>query len=107
MVGIGKFGPYVRYGNNFASLAKSDDPYTIQYERAVELLTEQKAQAAKASAPLKTFAEDKEMIIKSGRYGAYIAYKGKNYRLPHGKKAEEMTFEECQKIVSIPKKSKR
>ncbi len=107
MVGIGKFGPYVRYGNNFASLAKSDDPYTIQYERAVELLTEQKAQAAKASAPLKTFAEDKDMIIKSGRYGAYIAYKGKNYRLPHGKKAEEMTFEECQKIVSIPKKSKR
>ena len=106
MVGIGKFGPYVRYGNNFASLAKSDDPYTIQYERAVELLQQQKAQAAAAAAPLKTFAEDKDMVIKSGRYGAYIAYKGKNYRLPQGKKAEDMTFEECQKVVSTPKKSK-
>ncbi len=106
MVGIGKFGPYVRYGNNFASLAKSDDPYTIQYERAVELLSEQKAQAARAAAPLRTFAEDKDMVIKSGRYGAYIAYKGKNYRLPHGKKVETITFEECQKVVSTPKKSK-
>ena len=106
MVGIGKFGPYVRYGNNFASLAKSDDPYTIQYERAVELLQQQKAQTAAASAPLKTFAEDKDMVIKSGRYGAYIAYKGKNYRLPQGKKAEDMTFEECQKVINTPKKSK-
>ena len=107
MVGIGKFGPYVRYGNTFASLAKSDDPYTIQYERAVELLAEQKAQAAAASAPIKTFAEDKELVIKNGRYGAYIAYKGKNYRLPAGKKPEALTFEECMAIVSAPKKSKR
>ena len=107
MVGIGKFGPYVRYGNNFASLSKSDDPYTIQYERAVELLAEQKAQAAAASAPIKTFAEDKDLAIKNGRYGAYIAYKGKNYRLPAGKKPEALTFEECMAIVSAPKKSKR
>ena len=107
MVGIGKFGPYVRYGNTFASLAKSDDPYTIQYERAVELLAEQKAQAAAASAPIKTFAEDKELVIKNGRYGAYIAYKGKNYRLPAGKKPEALTFEECMAIVSAPKKSKK
>jgi DNA topoisomerase-1 len=72
----------------------------------VELLAEQKAQAAKASAPLRTFAEDKDMVIKSGRYGAYIAYKKSNYRLPHGKKAETITYEECQKIVSTPKKGK-
>ena len=107
MVGIGKFGPYVRYGNNFASLAKNDDPYTIQYERAVELLTQQKQQAAVAQAPIKSFAEDKEMVIKNGRYGAYIAYKGKNYRLPAGKKPEDLTFEECMAIVNSPKKGKR
>ncbi|MBO5332038.1 MAG: type I DNA topoisomerase [Alistipes sp.] len=106
MVGIGKFGPYVRYGNSFASLAKSDDPYTIQYERAVELIAQQKAQAAASATPLKSFAEDKDMVIRNGRYGAYIAYKGKNYRLPAGRKPEEMTFEECQKIVSTTKKKK-
>ena len=104
MVGIGKFGPYVRYGNSFASLTKSDDPYTIQYERAVELIQQQKAQAAATATPLKSFDEDKDMVIRNGRYGAYIAYKGKNYRLPAGRKPEEMTYEECQKIVSTTKK---
>ena len=107
MVGIGKFGPYVRYGNSFASLSKTDDPYTIQYERAVELIEQQKAQAAATATPLKSFAEDKDMVIRNGRYGAYIAYKGKNYRLPAGKKPEEMTYEECLTVVNAPKKSKR
>ena len=91
MVGIGRFGAYVRYGNTFASLAKTDDPYTLQYERAVELLQQQKEQAAAANIPLKTFAEDKNLVVKNGRYGAYIAYKGKNYRLPKGAKPENLT----------------
>ena len=106
MVGIGKFGPYVRYGNSFASLTKSDDPYTIQYERAVELISQQKAAAAATATPIKTFAEDKDMLLKHGRYGEYIAYKGKNYHLPAGKKAADMTYEECLKVVSTPKKKK-
>ena len=104
MVGIGRFGAYVRYGNTFASLTKSDDPYTLQYERAVELIEQSKAQAVAAAAPIKTFDEDKDMVIKNGRYGAYIAYKGKNYRLPHNRKAETITYEECVKVVNTPKK---
>ena len=106
MVGIGRFGAYVRYGNTFASLAKSDDPYTLLYERAVELIEQSKAQAVAAAAPIKTFDEDKDMVIKNGRYGAYIAYKGKNYRLPHNRKAESITYEECLKVVNTPKKGK-
>ena len=106
MVGIGKFGPYVRYGNSFASLTKSDDPYTVHYERAVELISQQKAAAAATAQPIKTFAEDKDMLLKNGRYGEYIAYKGKNYRLPAGKKAADMTYEECLKVVSTTKKKK-
>ena len=104
MVGIGRFGAYVRYGNTFASLTKSDDPYTLQYERAVELIEQSKAQAVAAAAPIKTFEEDKDMVIKNGRYGAYIAYKGKNYRLPHNRKAATITYEECEKVVNTPKK---
>ena len=106
MVGIGKFGPYVRYGNSFASLGKGDDPYTLQYERAVELIQQQKAAAAAAATPLKTFAEDKDLVIRSGRYGAYIAYKGKNYRLPTSRKVEELSFEECMNIVNTTKKKR-
>ncbi len=104
MVGIGRYGAYVRYGKTFASLAKTDDPYTITYERAVALIEEQKARAAAANTPLRSFAEDPDMLVKNGRYGAYIAYKGKNYRLPRGRKPEELTLEECLKIVASSKK---
>ncbi len=104
VVGIGKFGGYVRHGKTFASLAKSDDPYTVSYERSVELLRQQKEQAAAANVPLKTFAEDKSLVVKNGRYGAYIAYKGKNYRLPKGTKPENLTYGESMKIVNSSKK---
>jgi len=45
-----------------------------------------------------------DMLVKNGRYGAYIAYKGKNYRLPKGAKPEELTLDECLKIVAGSKK---
>lgn len=104
VVGIGKFGAYVRYGKSFASLAKSDDPYTITYERAVELIESQKKSATAAATPIKTFVEDADMVVKNGRYGAYIAYKGKNYRIPRGKKAELLSYADCQNIVNTTKK---
>lgn len=103
-VGIGKYGPYVRYGKSFASLAKGDDPYTIGYDRAVELVEAHKAAVAAANVPLRSFEEDPDLLIKNGRYGPYIAYKGKNYKIPRGAKPEEMTLEECMKIITTSKK---
>ena len=103
-VGIGRYGAYVRYGKTFASLAKNDDPHTINYERAVALLEQTKQATAAAAAPLKTFDEDKDVVIKNGRYGAYIAYKGKNYRLPSAKKIDALTLEDCMKIINSSKK---
>lgn len=104
VIGIGKFGGYVRHGKMFASLTKNDDPYTVSFERAVELIEAQKQQNKMANTPLKTFDEDKDMLVKNGRYGAYIAYKGKNYRLPKGSKPEELTLDDCLKIVADSKK---
>ena len=104
VVGLGKYGPYVRYGKSFASLAKGDDPYTLTRERAVEIVREHQAAVAAANTPLKSFAEDPDMLVKNGRYGAYIAYKGKNYRIPKGTKPEELTLEACLKIVAGSKK---
>ena len=106
IVGIGRYGAYVRYGKSFVSLAKGDDPYTIGYDRAVELIEQHKAAAAAAAVPLKTFTEDADMLIKNGPYGAYIAYKGKNYRMPHGRKPEDMTYEECLEAVKNSKSTK-
>ena len=104
MVGVGKFGPYVRHGKTFASLSKSDDPYTITRERAEELLKENAAKQRAQAEPLRTFAEDANMVIKSGVYGPYIAHNGKNYRLPKGAKIETLTYTECQRIIAKSKK---
>ena len=104
MVGVGKFGPYVRHGKTFASLQKSDDPYTITRERAEELLKETIEKQRVAAEPIRTFAEDAAMVVKSGQYGPYIAYNGKNYRLPKGVKVETLTYVDCQRIVAKSKK---
>ena len=104
VVGLGKFGPYLRNNNKFTSLPKGEDPYTIGFERAVELVKAHEQEMATANLPVKTYAEDAEMLIKNGRYGVYIAYKGKNYRIPKGRKVEELTYEDCLKIVEGSKK---
>ena len=104
MVGVGKFGPYVRHGKTFASLQKGDDPYTVSRERAEELLKETIEKQRIASEPLRTFTEDNAMVVKNGQYGPYIAYNGKNYRLPKGTKVESLTYTDCQRIVARSKK---
>ena len=65
---------------------------------------EKQAAAAAANTPLRSFPEEPDMLVKNGRYGAYIAYKGKNYRLPKGSKPEELTLDDCLKIVADSKK---
>ncbi|MBQ2413451.1 MAG: type I DNA topoisomerase [Rikenellaceae bacterium] len=104
VVGLGKFGPYLRNNNRFTSLPKGEDPYTISYERAVELVLAHEKQMASANTPVKSFAEDAELLIKNGRYGVYIAYKGKNYRIPKGCKVEVLSYEDCLKIIDGSKK---
>lgn len=103
-MGIGRYGAYVRHGKLFASLQKGDDPYTIGYDRAVELLENRRNAATTANQPLRTFDEEPDIVVKNGRYGAYIASKGKNYRIPRGKKPEELTLEDCRKIIASSKK---
>ncbi|MFR9503509.1 MAG: type I DNA topoisomerase [Rikenellaceae bacterium] len=104
VVGIGRFGPYVRQGKGFTSLAKSDDPYTITLERAIELIETSRAAKKAANTPIKTFEQDADMVIKNGRYGPYIAFNKKNYRIPKGRVIEELTLEECQEIIAKSKK---
>ncbi len=104
VVGVGRFGPYIRQDKSFTSLAKTDDPYTITLERAIELVLEQRKNKAAAATPIKTFAEDAEVLIKDGRYGPYISYKKKNYKIPKGKVIEDLTLEECKDIIAKSKK---
>ena len=97
VVGIGKFGPYVRHDGKFTSLAKTDDPYSITLERAEQLIKEKKQKASKE--PVRTFPEDPETNILRGPYGLYIVSKGKNYRIPKGMSGEEITYDQVKEIV--------
>ncbi|MEA3449244.1 MAG: type I DNA topoisomerase [Bacteroidota bacterium] len=98
IIGVGRYGPYIRYDNNFFSLKNNDDPYTISKDRAVELIKEGKEKNKKKE--IKSFPEDKNIKILKGRYGPYISYKKKNYRIPKGKKPENMSYDECMQIVN-------
>ena len=98
-VGVGKFGPYVRFGSKFVSLTKSDDPYTVTFERAVELIGQKRDQDKAAKTPIRTFDEAPELKIMTGIYGPYIQFEGKNYRIPKTKDPLTMTLEECRAIV--------
>lgn len=102
VIGIGKFGPYARHNGKFTSLDKSDDPYTITLERAVELIRAK--QSGDANAPIKTFTEDPSIQILKGRYGPYIKREKNNYRIPKGKEPESLTYDEVKNIIENSKK---
>jgi len=105
-VAIGRFGPYVRHDNKFVSLEKNvDDPYTIELDRAIELIEAKREKDRKAL--IKTFDEEPELRILNGRWGPYISYKKKNYRIAKGTEAEKLSLEDCMKIIEAGPKPKQ
>ena len=98
-VGSGRYGPYILHNRQYVSIPKEDDPLTITLDRAIELIKEKRE--AEEKRHLKVFDEDDKMEILNGKYGPYIAYDGKNYRIPKAKheSAEELTYEECMEII--------
>ncbi len=106
VIGVGRYGPYVRHKSKFFSLTGSDDPYTIKEERAIEIILEKRT--LEENRNIKQFDEEPDLLILNGRYGPYISFQKKNYRIPKGKKPEELTLEECREIIkkagSKPKK---
>ena len=98
-VGTGRFGPYVQHNRKYVSIPKGEDPMTITLDRAIELIQEKRETEQKRH--LKSFAEDEKLELLNGKYGPYIAYDGKNYRLPKNKmeNIEALTYEECMTII--------
>lgn len=97
-VAIGRFGPYVRYGDLFASIPKNIQPAEVTLDRAVELITAKREQ--QASREIKVFAEDAGLRILNGRYGPYLAYGKKNYKLPKSVTVPaDITYEQAKSII--------
>lgn len=101
---VGRFGPYVQLGNLFVSIPKGEDPMDITLERAAELIQEKRLKEEQSH--LKQFDEDPDLEVRAGRWGPYIAYKGKNYKLPKSdaERATELTYDECKKIIEAEAK---
>ena len=96
-VAIGRFGPYVRHDNKFVSLGKEDDPYVVKFDRAIELIEAKREKDRKAV--INIFEEEPELKVLNGRWGPYISYKKKNYKIPKNTKAEELSLNDCLKII--------
>ncbi len=95
VIGLGKFGPYVRHDGKFYSLKKGvDDPYTITEERAMEIIREKRE-----GDKMKVINEFGDIRILNGKYGPYITHEKNNYRIPKGSDPLKLTREECLAII--------
>ena len=96
-VGTGRFGPYIRHDKFYVSLNGVADPLTITLDEAVKLIVNKRESESKKV--LKSFPGNPEMEVMNGRYGAYIAYQGSNYKIPKNMDPSTLTEEECQDII--------
>lgn len=97
VVGIGRFGPYIRHDGKYVSLPKEFTPQGVSLEDAIILIQQKREQESQRL--IKKFDEDDELELFNGRFGPYIAYKKKNYKLPKGSEPALLTFADCMKIV--------
>lgn len=105
---IGRFGPYIRHDNKFVSIGKDSSPFSITLDEAIELIEAKREKDRKAV--IKTFDEEPELRVLNGRWGPYISFNKKNYKIPKGTEAENLSLEDCRKIIEegpAPKKGKR
>ena len=106
-IGAGRFGPYVLHDKKYVSIPKDEDPLTLTLERAIELIESKRK--AEEERHLKKFDKDPKLEVLNGRYGPYIVYDGKNYRIPRDlhPKAAELSYEQCMDIVNNPPAPKK
>jgi DNA topoisomerase-1 len=99
VVGIGRFGPYIRHDSKFVSIPKTDDPMEIDEARGVELI--QAKRISDAEKVIKEFKESEYVKILKGRWGPYLAIGKNNFKLPKDKEPATLTLEECLKIAKL------
>ena len=96
-VGIGRFGPYVRYEKMFVSIPKDQDPMTLTKDQATELIEAKKL--VEANRMIKQFDGDKNIEVLNGRYGPYIKFGKKNYRIPKDVEPKDLSLADCNELI--------
>ncbi|MBO7077802.1 MAG: type I DNA topoisomerase [Bacteroidales bacterium] len=94
----GRFGPYLKYGDKNISLPRGADPLRISPEECIQLVKDA-VSGASATPVLKEF-EAAGISVLNGRYGPYIKYDGRNFRIPRGTDAAALTEEDCRRIIA-------
>ncbi len=105
LIGVGKFGPYVRHKGKFYSLDKTDDPLSIDLERAIELIDKKREQ--EKNKIIRKFEENPGLQILNGRWGPYICLDKENFRIPRTRKAEDLSYGDCLDIIEKARKAKQ
>lgn len=100
VIGIGKYGPYIRHNGTFISIKKAngDDPMTIELERA-KVLIDEKIEADKNKFINEWEHGEEKVQVLNGRYGPYIKIGKKNHRIPKGTDPKSLTLEDCLAIA--------
>lgn len=96
-VAIGRFGPYIRHDGKFVSLPKEYDPMEVTSEEAIAIIEEKERKDREKI--IKTFDEEPGLQVLNGRYGPYIAFDKKNYKIPKTQEPSELTLEMCKEII--------
>ena len=98
-IGTGRFGPYVLHDRKYTSLPKDCDPMAITRDEAIALIQDKRREESQKH--MRFFLEDPKLEVMNGRYGPYLVYDGKNYRLPKAmhERAKELTYDECMKVI--------
>ncbi len=96
-VAVGRFGPYIRHNSQFVSIPKGLDPYTISSDEAITLILDKRKKDSERL--IKDFAEEADLQILNGRWGAYIAYQKQNYKIPKDVDAASLTYSEVKAII--------
>lgn len=105
VIGIGRFGPYIRHNSKFVSLPKEVDPLEIQLDEAIILIEDKEKKDAEKI--IQVFEEEPELQVLNGRFGPYIKFEKNNYKIPKGTDPKELTIDDCKKIIAEGGKDKK
>ena len=95
-VGVGRFGPYVKWGEAFISLPKGENPLSVDYDRAVAIIEEKK----KADAPVASYKG--EPVTKGvGRFGPYLKYQDIYINVPKKYDFENLSQKEVEELIEV------
>ncbi|WP_430913518.1 type I DNA topoisomerase [Methylobacterium sp. sgz302541] len=113
LAGIGRYGPYVQHGRTYANIGRDDDILEVGANRAIDLIVAKEQGGGRGGRPAgdpgraigKDEASGRDLVVKAGRYGAYVTDGEVNATLPKSMSAESLTLEDAIGLVNAKRAS--